>query len=294
MKKKAKTYLAKFIYLLLAIIGGICAWILFRTSPVPVHPVTVQRGPFEETFYIDGTVRSRSKFTIAAFATGDLERMNLKVGDPVKKGQRLTILNWDFQRDVLSPIDGVVSKVYRESAGPVNRGDPIVDIIDPSNLEILVEVLTSDAIRIKEGTAATIHGWGQGLSLPAKVRRISRAGFVKLSALGIEEEKTNVYLHFLTPPPPGIGDSFHVEVRFVLSKDENVLTIPAGALFRNEESWAVYKIKDKRAQLRNINITKKSDTQAVVSNGLDEGDVIINFPNDLVSDGTKVKAVMPQ
>lgn len=287
---KSKTRMTIVVYTLLAVIGLICLWILVRTKSVEANVFLVKKGPFQETLLIDGVVRSQTKITVTAFATGDIGQVDLKVGDPVSKNQKITFLKWDYVKDVASPIDGVISKVYRDSAGPINRGDPIVEIIDPNNLEVVVDVLTTDAVRIPEGTFATINGLGLKEPLSGQVRRISRAGFVKLSALGIEEEKTNVYLKFLDPPPSSIGDNFHVEVRFVLSQDDQVLTIPTGALFKNKNSWAVYKVEKNRAHLQDVVVGKKSDTQAVILEGLSEGDLVILFPTDLIGEGKKVKS----
>ncbi|KYG67990.1 hypothetical protein AZI87_01590 [Bdellovibrio bacteriovorus] len=288
--KKAKTLLAPFIYGLLFCVAGLSLWLLFRTKAVEVEIVSVQKKSFEEILTLDGVVRSTTKFTVTAFTTGDLDRIDLKVGDPVSKNQKITTLHWDLHKSIVSPVDGIISKIYRDSAGPVARGEPLVDIIDPINLEVVVEALTTDAVRLNEGTRAYIDAFGMEPPLPAKVRRISRAGFVKLSALGIEEEKTPVYLKFLKNPPSSIGDNFHVEVHFIISQRNNVLTVPAGALFKDEDSWAVYTLEKNRARLRIVKLEVKTDTAAVVSSGLKEGDLVILFPSDLISDGRKVKA----
>ncbi|MEK2643857.1 efflux RND transporter periplasmic adaptor subunit [Bdellovibrio sp. BCCA] len=279
----------KFVYGALCILLLVSLWILFREQPVSVQTSLVKRGSFEEHLRVDGTIKSKTKMTVVAYATGDLERVDLQVGDNVEKGQRITTLFWDIRKDVVSPMTGVISKVYRESAGPILRGEPIVDVIDPDNLEIVAEVLTTDAVRIPEGAETKVTGIGNEEAVEAKVSRISRAGFMKLSALGIEEEKTEVYVQFINRPNARIGDNFHVELFITLYTSNNVLTVPLGALFKQENNWAVYVVKDKRARLKTLSIAKKNETDALVQSGLQEGEEVILFPGDQIHEGTKIR-----
>lgn len=287
MNKKFQ-WLPKIVYGVLVLFLILGTWLLLRKKPVRVETAKVVRGHFEETLRIDGTIKSKTKLTVTAYATGDLGRVDLKVGDTIQKGQTITVLTWDIRKNIASPMDGVVSKVYRESAGPVQRGEPIIDIIDPKDLEIEAEVLTTDAVRIPEGALVNVTGLGNEETLKAKVHRISKAGFVKLSALGIEEEKTEVYMHFTTPPKSPIGDNYHVELFISLFQDDNVLKIPLGALFKNQDQWAVYINDNKKAYLRQVRVGKKNDFEALISEGLKEGEEVILFPGDQVTEGTKI------
>ncbi|QDK44580.1 hypothetical protein DOM22_05110 [Bdellovibrio sp. ZAP7] len=288
MNKKSN-YVSLLVYTTLLIIALLCLWILTRTKPLEVHYHVIKKATFQDVLTIDGVVRSNDKIVVTAFANGDLEPIVFNVGDPVKKNQTLGILRWDAIKDIKSPMDGVVSKIYRDSPGPINRGEPIIEILNPDRLEVMVEVLTTDAVRITEGTPAIIDGLGQDRKFDARVSRVSRAGFVKLSALGIEEEKTNIYLKFVNPPPRTLGNNYHVEVRFVISQTENSLIVPNSALFKVGDSWAVYKVDKDKAHIQIIQIDKKSSTEAIVSEGLAAGDIIVDFPNDLVSEGKTLK-----
>lgn len=289
MPTQAK-YTARWLYSLLGLVAVLAAWYLLREKPVAVETAKIQRGTFEGQLEVDGTIRSRKKTTVIAFADGDLGRVDLKIGDVIKKNELITILSWDLKKQILSPVDGVVAKVYRESAGPILRGSPILDIIDPSDLEVTAKVLTSDAVAIPVGAPVDISGFDQNsTSLKGIVSQISRAGFTELSALGIEEEKTEIRVDFSSPPPRSLGDNFHVDLTIHLSRKENVILVPVSALFKNQDSWSVYKVENNRARLKNVEISERSNKVAVVKAGINEGDRVVLFPSDQISDRTLIK-----
>lgn len=287
--KKVTLLTPKIIYgiLVLALLSGL--YFLFAPQYVPVEISPVVRRDFEEVLRLDGTIKSKTKVTIVARTTGDIDQITLEVGDALKKGDFITRLKWDFYEPIKSSMSGIVSKVYRKSAGPIARGEPLIDIIDPENLQIEAEVLTTDAVRIPPAAKVKITGLGTDNQLQGAVAKVSRAGFLKLSALGIEEEKTLVYVESEELKNYQFGDFFHVELEISISKNHNVLIVPLGALFKNEKSWAVYTAESKRAQLRNIEISGKNETEAVVTKGLKEGDNVILFPGDKIVEGTRIQ-----
>jgi len=140
-----------------------------------------------------------------------------------KKGQKITTLTWDFNEIIKSPSDGIISKVYRESAGPINRGDPLVDIINPEDLQVEAEILTTDAVRIPPQAEVKIYGLGNELIQFGIVENVSHAGFVKLSALGIEEEKTIAYIKIINPHYDILGDTYHVELSILIDSKKECL-----------------------------------------------------------------------
>lgn len=284
-----KVSLSKVVYSIIALVALIAVWLLVRTPRAEVDIITVTKGPFIESLRIDGTVRSKTNMTVSAFATGDLEQVPWKVGEALKKGQIITHLNWDYRKPVTSPLTGVISKIYRESAGPIARGEPILDVIDPQNLEIFAEALTTDATKVPLGAKVHVSGLGTGETLQATVVRISQAGFVKMSALGIEEERTEIVMAFQKNPPPKIGNNFHVELEIEISNNEEALQIPLGALFKDGQRWAVYLVQDGRARLRHVTVLKRSATSALLSSGLEPGEQVVLFPSDKVADGVKVR-----
>ncbi len=278
-------------FLVLAVI--ISLYFLLRPTAVPVEVEVLQKGPFVETLAAEGKVHSRQKQTLYAFATGSIENLQVKVGDVVQKGQVLTRLEWDLVMIVKSPIDGVVSKLHRESGGPIVRGEPIIEISNLSDLEVVAELLTPDAVRLSPKGSALILNWGGAGELKAQISQISRAGSVKMSALGVEEERTEVKLSFDQIPKElqeKFGDNYHVNVLFLISQEDSVLSVPLGALFKNGSEWAVYIVNpEKRANLKVIQISKRNDQRAVVTSGLSEGDTVILFPGDQIREGSLVQ-----
>lgn len=262
-----------------------------RAVKVDVAKVTV--GPFQETIRSDAILRSKDRYTVPAFADGDIKRVSWRVGDPVKKGATITELLWDVRYvPVRAPISGVISKVYRESAGPIRRGEPIVEIIDPSKLEVMAELLTTDAIRLRPGFRAWIQDEPGGPKIEARVTRVSKAGFVKPSALGVEEERTEVTADLVNPPKKfiaNVGSNFHVSAVFIVSERERALKVPVGALFRDGPQWAVYVVKDGRAHKVTVEVSALGPQEAAIGSGLTEGQEVLVYPGDLVKDGSRLR-----
>jgi HlyD family secretion protein len=188
-----------------------------------------------------------------------------------------------------APVDGRVLKMIQESEAVIAAGTPIVEIGDPTNLEIVVDLLSSDAVRIKTGAAARVEGWG-GPPLKAKVRRIDPAGFTKVSALGIEEQRVTTVLDLLDPAEQwrALGHDFGVFLRIEEWADDAVLRVSLSALFRVGGDWAVFRISEGRAALTIVELGHRNDEYAEVLGGLDEGEPIILYPSDQVSDSVAV------
>jgi HlyD family secretion protein len=191
---------------------------------------------------------------------------------------------------VVAPVDGVVLRRIRESETVVPAGDPLVEIGDPARLEIVVDLLSGDAVRVKPGARALVDQWGGERTLEARVRRVEPSGFTKISALGVEEQRVNVILEFVDPVEAwkALGDGYRVEPRIVLWESENVLKVPTGALLRTGERWGVYLIRDGRAALTPITIGHQNGQEAEVVAGLDPGAVLILHPGDTIADGVRV------
>ena len=281
-----------------ALVAVMIAYFTFRQRAVIVEVVTVKRGVFESYLETDAIIRSKDRYTVPAFADGDIKRVDLKVGDPVKKGQALAQLNWDVRdQPVRSPISGVISKVYRESAGPIRRGDPIVEVVDPKNLEMMAELLTTDAALVKAGGAFTMVNWGGPEELHGRIARVSRAGYSKISALGVEEERTEVTGELKNLPLDlleRLGSNFHVDVKILLNRFENVLILPAGAIFRVGSDWAVYRVENQLARETRIRILSRNNEEVMIGQGLSEGERVVNFPGDLLKDGIRITPKMDE
>lgn len=194
--------------------------------------------------------------------------------------------------DIRAPIDGVVLRRHRESEAVVPAGEPLLDLGDPTGLEIVADLLSIDAVRVSPGTLVRIAHWGGEAELMARVRRVEPSGFTKISALGVEEQRVNVVADFVDPAEAwrALGDRFRVEVRVVVWEGQDVVKAPVSSLFRHAGGWAVFVVDAGRAHLRPVEIGQRNGVEAQVVSGLDVGDVVIVHPGDTVEDGSRVLA----
>jgi len=188
---------------------------------------------------------------------------------------------------IAAPAAGRVLRVLRDSAGPVAAGAPLLDVGDPRALEVVVDVLSSDAAQIAPGMEVSIEGWG-GAPLRGSVRRVEPSAFTRISALGVEEQRVNVIVP-IADPPPSLGDGFRVDARIFTWRGAGVLAVPASAVFRDRDRWAVYAVEDGRAWLRPIELGARGRLDVEVAGGLAEGTEIVLHPGDRVTDGVRVQ-----
>lgn len=192
--------------------------------------------------------------------------------------------------NVSAPVDGRILRVLHESAGVVAAGDPLVEVGDPAELEIVADLLSTDAVRIREGHPVFIEDWGGDGTLQGVVRRVEPTGFTKFSALGIEEQRVTVVIDFTGPPEAWerMGHGYRVEVRIVTWQGDDVLRIPVGALFREGADWAVFVESEGVAHKRIIRIGNSNAVHAEILEGLAEGDRVLLHPSDRIEDGIMV------
>ena len=193
---------------------------------------------------------------------------------------------------VVAPVSGRVLRVVRESAGVVQPGEPLLEIGDPRDLEIVVDLLSADAVRVEKGQEVLIEQWGGGDLLHGRVRRVEPYGFTKISALGIEEQRVNVIIDFTDPPErwQRLGHGYRVEPRIVLWQSEDVLKIPLPALFRDGDAWAVFAADGGRAALRHVKLGRDNGIEAEIVEGLEAGQEVVLHPSDRVTDGARIVA----
>lgn len=192
--------------------------------------------------------------------------------------------------ELRAPRSGTVLSVAQTSPRLVQAGEPMLTIGDLDDLQIEVDLLSSDAVRLDTGARATIERWGGEHTLAAQVRRIDPSGFARVSALGIEEQRVRVILDFLDPPAAraGLGDAFRVFVRIVIWEEPQTLQVPVSALFRDGENWAVFVIENGTARLRHVETGQRTQTEAQIHSGLAAGDTVVAYPGDRVVDGARV------
>lgn len=192
--------------------------------------------------------------------------------------------------EVRAPIDGVVLKRFRESAAVVAPGEPLLEIGDPGQLEIVADLLSTNAVQVTAGAEVLIEQWGGGHTLRGRVRRVEPSGFMKVSALGVEEQRVNIIIDFEDPAAAGgaLGDGYRVEVQVVTWRDANALTVPVGCLFRQDDGWAVFVVDDGVARLRRVELGQRNQSVGQILGGLSAGQVLVLHPPDTLADGTRV------
>lgn len=192
--------------------------------------------------------------------------------------------------EIRSPVDGQVLRVIQESAVVVTSGQPLLEIGNTSELEIVIDVLSTDATKIQPGARVYLEQWGGAGSLSGRVRLVEPAGFTKISALGVEEQRVNVIADFDEPKEKwqGLGDGYRVDARIVIWETEQAIKIATGALFRHGQEWAVFIIQNDYARLRPVTVGHMNVQEAEILEGLAAGDEVIDFPSDKVRDGVRV------
>jgi HlyD family secretion protein len=193
--------------------------------------------------------------------------------------------------DVPAPAEGVVLKRMRESESVVPAGEPLLDIGDAHKLEIVSDLLSTDAVRVKRGARAIVEQWGGEKKLDARVRRIEPSGFTKISALGVEEQRVNVVLDFVNPAAAwaALGDAYRVEVRIVTWEADQVLKVPTAALFRRGEDWAVYVVDAGHARRTGVTLGHQTGQEAEVTGGVAAGTRVVLHPGNTLVDGARIR-----
>lgn len=191
---------------------------------------------------------------------------------------------------ITSPINGSVLKINRESEGVINVGQALIEVGNPRALEVVVEALSADAVRMSPGTKVRFERWGGEQILEGVVRVIEPVGFTKVSALGVEEQRVLVITDITSAPEQWqrLGDGYRVEARFVLWEQEDVLQIPASSLFRYKDGWAVFVMQDDIAIRKVVDIGQRNGLNAQILSGLDESEYVITHPDDSIENGVEV------
>ena len=198
----------------------------------------------------------------------------------------------DDSRDVdvvplVSPINGRILRILQESENVVAAGMPLLELGDPAEMEIVVDLLSRDAVRVADNADVVISGWGGEQSLSGRVRRVEPYGFTKISALGIEEQRVNVIVELNAAREEwrGLGHGYRVDAAVTLWQGRDVVQVPTGALFRSQGQWAVFKVVDNRAALVLVSIGQNNGQSAQVLDGLDINDSVVLHPSERIADG---------
>lgn len=191
---------------------------------------------------------------------------------------------------VRAPISGRVLRVLQESEGVLAAGTALMELGNPAELEIVVDLLSTDAVKIKAGDRVIVDDWGGEQPLEGRVRLVEPFGFTKISALGIEEQRVNVIIDFVSSQSEwqNLGHGYRVETRVVVQDQRDILKIPVSALFRSGESWAVFVDDDSEARMQTITLGRRNTLEAEVTEGLSQDDTVILHPSDAIVDGVAV------
>lgn len=241
-------------------------------------PAELERAQLTAEMAARDLLSARFAATVAAAEVETSDRLLARLGKAT--GQDV---------DVVSPIAGEVLRVVAQSEGVVGPGSPLLELGDPARLEIVVDVLTADAVAIKPGATVVIDGWG-GAPLAGQVRRIEPSATTRVSALGVEEQRVDVIVGLVTPRERwlGLGDGWRVEVRIATWHTDDVLAVPLGALFRDGNDWAVYAVTGGRAKKRTVLLGHRNSQVAEVVRGLAAGERVILHPGERIGEGVRV------
>jgi multidrug efflux pump subunit AcrA (membrane-fusion protein) len=282
---------------------GLTAVPVLRPKPVRVETARAVRGPLVVTIDAEGRTRVRERFTVAAPVTGLLRRISLRSGDAVYTGATVAVIepaplssvpmsvqggSYVPQSAIVrSPMNGRVLRVLEQSERVVTTGTPLLELSNTSQLELVVDVLSTDAVKVAPGAPLLVENWGGDAPLRGRVRLIEPSGFTKVSALGVEEQRVNVVADF-ADSTGRVGDGFRVEARIVVWEGE-VLKVSSGALFRHGEGWGVFVVEGGKARRVEVGAGRRTSSEVEIRSGLNEGDVVVLHPSNELEDGAAVE-----
>jgi HlyD family secretion protein len=191
---------------------------------------------------------------------------------------------------IRAPVDGSVLRILQQSEAVVAAGTPLVEIGDPRDLEIVVDLLSSDAVNVAPGQRVIIERWGGDAALEGRVRLVEPYGFTKISALGIEEQRVNAVIDLVSPAESWsrLAHGYQVDLRIVLWEESDALVLPLLALFRDGDAWAVFVAVDGRAELRHVTLGRRNRLEAQVQDGVAEGERVVLHPSNRVQTDVRI------
>ena len=260
---------------------------LKRLKPL-MQQAVISRDAYDKAVAADNTANADKR---SADFNVDVARYELDAAKSVLEYNVGNSQQGTERVEVRAPITGKILKLAHECAGPIRTGDPLMEVGDPSALEIEVDVLSADAVKIKPGMKVLFDRWGGEQPLEGRVRIVEPVGFTKVSALGVEEQRVLIISDFTSPAEQWqrLGDGYRVEARFILWHEDDVLQVPASSLFRYNNGWAVFVVENNQAKRRVVKVGQRNGLTAQILEGVNEGDSVINHPGDDVEDSRSVK-----
>jgi hypothetical protein len=288
-----------------AIVLLLLIYLVFRQTPVTVEAGVVKRGEMLVTIDGEGKTRVREKYTVTAPVSGKMSRFRLKEGDSVFRDYVITTIDPSpperplapsrtenfpdiYGVKVYAPASGRILRVIEKDERMVQAGTPILEIGNPENLEIVVDLLSSEATQIRPGSKMLIENWGGADTLHARVRMVEPQAFTKVSALGVEEQRVNVIADLLDKVVK-LGDNYRLDMRIIAWQGDNALKAPSSAFFREGEKWKVFVVEGGRARQREIEVGYQNASESEILNGLSEGELVVLHPPNQLADGTPIE-----
>ncbi|MHA6287172.1 efflux RND transporter periplasmic adaptor subunit [Maricaulis sp. CAU 1757] len=216
----------------------------------------------------------------------ELEAAQIRLMEPDENGGRVRPVI-----DLRAPIDGVVLRVLQESETPVAAGTVVIEVGDPADLEVVVELLSTDAVQVEPGDAVRLTGWSRDTrALGGQVRRVEPYGFTKVSALGVEEQRVRVIVDFSDPPEhwSALRHGYRVEAAITVWSEDETRQVPVSALFRHRGEWAVFTIEGGRARLTPVTIGRDNGEVAQLTSGPEADTPVVLFPGTEMTDGRRI------
>jgi HlyD family secretion protein len=265
----------------------------------------VQLMPLSETVDVEGRTRVKRKYTITSPVSGKLKRIELREGDNILQNFLITEVDPNppipraptvagefpnpYAAKVYAPASGTVLRILEKSERFIELGTPLLELGDPTNIEIVADVLSTDAVKIHPGALVLVENVPSEEPVTARVKTVEPQAVTKVSALGVEEKRVDVVADFLGAKP-AFGDNFRVDVRIVVWEGDDVLCVPTGALFTLGDEWNVFVVENGRAYRRAVKTLHRSRSETQITDGLTEGEVVVLHPQNTLSDGAWVAA----
>ncbi len=236
--------------------------------------------------------RARTEALRSINIARDIARYELQVAQAtLQRSFQSTTAPSDSHIELIAPVSGKVLRIIRESSMPVTAGTEIIEIGDPQNLEVDMEVLSTEAVQVEPGDRVLFVRWGGNEALEGVVRLVEPQAFTKISALGVEEQRVHIISDITSAAEDyrSLGDAFRVDGRIIVWEDSDALIVPTSAMFRNEDQWRVFAVEDDRAQARDITVGRTTGLAAQVLDGVKETEIVIVHPSDRVTPGVRVR-----
>ncbi len=270
------------------------AEVKFAESEMQRARLMAERGSLSQADLdrVELALRTAHAAQAAARATEQMRAAELQNAQAVLAGPETGKADNGGIIKLISPVTGRILRLLQASETVIASGTPIMELGDPANMELVVDLLSRDAVQVRQGAAVVVTGWGGERPLQGRVRRVEPFGFTKVSALGIEEQRVNVIIDLTDPHEKWrqLGHGYRIEAAITLWESNSVLQVPTAALFREAGSWTVFTVKNGIARKTRITIGHNNGETAELIDGLAAGDTVVLHPSERISDGTTVES----